>query len=851
MPVVGNVNDVSAADYSPPSTPITAPAQGGSGNWFADNAPDKSTQNVSIKTPEKQQNKIGDVITDTDGSTWRVDAIKANGEPSEQTKIGNSSPRHAVTSKSTSQTTSAAPHTISATKPSFLERVTAPFVGEGTTYGTLQAQRSGAKWAAGQDPFIKPLIDLNAIKAEDITSNPVARGVIRGVEQTATDFTPPHSAEIMAATAGLGAEFPAASKLLAGGFGFMQIKGALQRSPEFKEKLKSGDTEGAVKVLTEIGLGLEMGRRALNHAGSTSETISRPKDSRAPTRPYSPDLSKGRRVAEPDSAPVEKPANKPAAPSQRPNPPSLRKTAPKASVPVEGLSDAEQRTDFERAQANLADLKKNGPRRKTPPWENRPLANRAKIIAQQAEAASKAKAASAPETPAAEPVEQAPATGQSQLPLGKAQPIESLPEPKAAKKAAAPQKPVGSLGLQEAVENPAGVESKKSVAEPVAKPAEKVAPDGKVASDESRPAEGKGVWQLSDPTPPEHSPVRMNTSDITADPQRFQFKGEAIGKGGTTDEFRNVKKWDESSAGILQVWRDPADEKVYVVNGHHRLEMANRTATPDVKVMFLDAPDATTARIRGALTNIRDGKGTSIDAAKIFRDMGLAPQDMESEGISPDSRVSKEGLALSGLSDRAFTKVVDGDLLTSHGAVIGEKLRGKPETQDSLIAWLKKQKVRYNANEIGDIVDQWERFDQNGPAPTKEDSAQGRMFDDDVAQTHYFGEKAKIQEEIRSKLKGDKKLFGLLSKQSAASKLESQAGNVIDVEGNRDVATVAAQLSEIYDKLVNRAGEMEDIVTDAAQKVANGMSKENAASEAYPKIREAIQRVIGPGKDAR
>jgi hypothetical protein len=37
--------------------------------------------------------------------------------------------------------------------------------------------------------------------------------------------------------------------------------------------------------------------------------------------------------------------------------------------------------------------------------------------------------------------------------------------------------------------------------------------------------------------------------------------------------------------------------------------------------MYIDAPDEKTARARGALVNIAEGRGTSVDAAKFMRDM--------------------------------------------------------------------------------------------------------------------------------------------------------------------------------------------------------------------------------------
>src|SRR6202000_951911 len=53
----------------------------------------------------------------------------------------------------------------------------------------------------------------------------------------------------------------------------------------------------------------------------------------------------------------------------------------------------------------------------------------------------------------------------------------------------------------------------------------------------------------------------MRRQDISVDPDRFQFKQKAIGHGGTTEELRDVKKFDPEKAGVLGVWTDPADGK--------------------------------------------------------------------------------------------------------------------------------------------------------------------------------------------------------------------------------------------------------------------------------------------------
>jgi hypothetical protein len=233
--------------------------------------------------------------------------------------------------------------------------------------------------------------------------------------------------------------------------------------------------------------------------------------------------------------------------------------------------------------------------------------------------------------------------------------------------------------------------------------------------------------------------------------------------------------------------------------------------------------------------------------------MNVSPEQMAAEGISPDSKVSKEGMALSGLSPRAFQKVVDGDLLPAHGAAIGEAMRGESsESQDRLVDWLRKQRTRYNANEIRDIAEQWKRFEGEMPAedeslPEAQSTIPGM---EDVAQKNYFGEKAQIQEDIRSRLRGDKKLFGLLSKAEPADKLQKTGTNVIDTEGNKAIAQSAGQILEVYQKLVNKAGPMEGIIIDAARKVANGASVSDAAEQAYPAIRAEIEGILKPGKQS-
>ena len=62
------------------------------------------------------------------------------------------------------------------------------------------------------------------------------------------------------------------------------------------------------------------------------------------------------------------------------------------------------------------------------------------------------------------------------------------------------------------------------------------------------------------------------TRDLTVDAPRFQFK-QHVGQAGAGEEFREVGTWDPEKARVVSVWRDPANGRDYIVNGHHRHEI--------------------------------------------------------------------------------------------------------------------------------------------------------------------------------------------------------------------------------------------------------------------------------------
>jgi hypothetical protein len=138
--------------------------------------------------------------------------------------------------------------------------------------------------------------------------------------------------------------------------------------------------------------------------------------------------------------------------------------------------------------------------------------------------------------------------------------------------------------------------------------------------------------------------------DLAVDPDRFQYK-MLPADSGATGSLSGVQKFDRDLSGTILAWKDPADGKTYVVNGHNRVDLAKKLGQDTLTVRMLDAKDAPEARSTGALANIAEGRGDAIDAAKFFRDTKLTADEIRAKGIPLREKIAQDGLALSNLND--------------------------------------------------------------------------------------------------------------------------------------------------------------------------------------------------------
>lgn len=330
--------------------------------------------------------------------------------------------------------------------------------------------------------------------------------------------------------------------------------------------------------------------------------------------------------------------------------------------------------------------------------------------------------------------------------------------------------------------------------------------------------------------------AELDPKDIAVDPKRFQYKitGEHTASG-TVGSLQGVGKWDENLAGILQVWKDPADGKTYVVNGHNRLAKANELGAEKVAVRYLDVPSHQEARTIGAMTNIAEGHGTALDAAKFFRDTNWTKEDVVKKGIPLKEKIATDGLAIASLEANLFRQVIDGELPIERAAIIGGNGLSH-EKQKSLMELLEKRKS-VNNSVLPELIDTVKNSGQK-------QEEQFDLFGNSTATVDLAIHRASLQSHIKQKLGSEKKLFGTVSKSKSAKDLE-RGGNQIDVDQSSKIADQAATALKMFDTIKHMSGGVSDTLNNASERLANAKTKserEKINRETYESVLKEIQR---------
>lgn len=361
-------------------------------------------------------------------------------------------------------------------------------------------------------------------------------------------------------------------------------------------------------------------------------------------------------------------------------------------------------------------------------------------------------------------------------------------------------------------------------------------------------AKGSGQFRPDDVAPAPTTPragadvppdvAELPPAAIQVDPARFQFKSHADDQG-VTASARLGGPWNKNLAGVLLVWRDPADGKTYVVNGHHRLEAAKRLGAPSVLVRYVDAATPEEARLTGALTNIAEDKGTAIDAAKIVR--ATSPDDLAAAGISPRAKLAKDGIALAQLSDPLFQRVATGELDEAIGVAIGEA-KLSPENQAAVVQLVERQAAKgreLTPRQVRALIQDV----QAAPSVNKADdqiNMFAQLLGEDRSQSVAV-EKAVLRDWLMQTLGRDKRLFGFVSKADRAEKLLTAGVGKLDTKASQAQAQQAAIIADVVDRLAQSAGPVSDALTRAATRVAGGEQLAGVRSDLLTAVRAAVE----------
>lgn len=317
------------------------------------------------------------------------------------------------------------------------------------------------------------------------------------------------------------------------------------------------------------------------------------------------------------------------------------------------------------------------------------------------------------------------------------------------------------------------------------------------------------------------------------DPARFQYKADAD-RQGVTARLRGVEAWDATASGKVIVWQDEAG-KLFIADGHQRRALALRMQEKgwDARLdgyLFRSSDGWTARQVRtiAALKNIREGSGTILDAAKIFRDAPDAMRD-RSLPITGDFMAQARGLAR--LDHEAFGAVVNKVIPERYGAIIGELAGDRPDLHAGLVKLIRDGEPS-SADEAAALVqegrlDDWiasegETADMFGGLPPEATTIS----------------RAKVKAAIVRALRQDARVFGQLVRHADA--IEA-GGNALARNDNEAAAAVARSALEIVSRLALRSGQVGEAVAEAAARVRGGEAPAVAARGLITRIKRSLR----------
>jgi len=333
----------------------------------------------------------------------------------------------------------------------------------------------------------------------------------------------------------------------------------------------------------------------------------------------------------------------------------------------------------------------------------------------------------------------------------------------------------------------------------------------------------------------EATPETVKVADIQVDPETYQFKGD-VNEQGVTKPLTGDYKPGLSQPLILH---ERLDGTLYVADGHHRLDLAKRNGVDTVSAVVLKEADGYTpadVRVYAALRNLSQGRGTSVDAAKLFRDAGFTQEELAYYGLSTNETIVEQGMYLAALNEDVFDRVASGEISVYTGALLGEMFPNDIARQNTFLQMingknLTQQEQRYLAEDI------------QRAQPIQRAEGEQLSFDDEFFATidTNLAERAQIVSGLKNRLTKEVNQFSTLSKQKTVDKVSAVGQNVLDAEANKahaQTAQAANALLSTYHLTGETNQQVREILDKYATELATNpkMSKNKAINAAYDEI---------------
>lgn len=332
-------------------------------------------------------------------------------------------------------------------------------------------------------------------------------------------------------------------------------------------------------------------------------------------------------------------------------------------------------------------------------------------------------------------------------------------------------------------------------------------------------------------TPDPERIATLPIDQVSQDPARFQYKSDVDPETGVSEKLKS-RKFQRSLAGVISVWVDPNDGKTYVINGHHRLDLAKSTGQKNIDVRYIQSDNAEQARVIGAMQNIAESQGTDVDAAKIFRSGNMSVQQLKDTGLSmTDSKVRK-GFALSNLSDGLFNLVVSGDLDVNKAVIIGENIPSK-DVQEQFFKMIKGKNLTNSTIQV---------MAQDIQAAPKKKEIVADLFGTTTTEIADYEKRASLVAGIRDVISRAKNLLG---KAARGKDFLEEYGNQIDRARSEGVSKEAAEAIAVFDKLRNTSPEISTIIKESFEKLQAGETKSTIINEAAKRIIAITPQILG------